>query len=180
MTSRLREKYKTDVVPALMKELGLHNAMGVPKLKKIVVNMGIGIVEKNVFDKRVNDLAAITGQKPIITHAKKSISNFKLRAGMTIGAKVTLRGERMYEFLDRLISAALPRIRDFRGLSPHSFDGRGSYSLGVREIEIFPEIDPNQAGGSQGMDITVVTSTTNDHAARRLLALIGMPFASSK
>ncbi|MDI6774722.1 MAG: 50S ribosomal protein L5 [Verrucomicrobiota bacterium] len=177
MISRLREKYRADVVPALMKELGLTNRLSAPKVAKVVVNMGIGIVEKNVFEKRVNDLAAITGQKPIVTLAKKSISNFKLRAGMTIGAKATLRGDRMYEFLDRLIGAALPRIRDFRGLSPHSFDGRGSYSLGIREIEIFPEIDPNTSGGAHGLDITVVTTTTNDHAARRLLALIGMPFA---
>ncbi len=179
MVPRLFEKYRQEIVPALMRELGVSNPMSVPRLRCIVVNMGIGIVEKTVFDKRVQDLAMITGQKPLVTRARKSISNFKLRAGMPIGAKVTLRGKRMYEFLDRLVSAALPRIRDFRGLSPSSFDGRGNYSMGIAEMDIFPEIEPSAARGSQGMDITFVTSARQDHAAHRLLEFLGMPFARS-
>ena len=174
--ARLMETYRNEIVPELKKDLGLENPMRVPRLKKIVVNMGIGIAEKNAMDKFVGELAVITGQKPIVTKARKSISNFKLREGMPIGAKVTLRGKRMYEFMDRLVNAALPRIRDFRGLSADAFDGRGSYSIGIREQSIFPEIDPNQVGENQGMDITVVTSAENKEVCYALLKALGMPF----
>jgi large subunit ribosomal protein L5 len=173
----LKKKYTDEVVPALMKELGTENRLGVPRLVKVVVNMGIGVDERESLKAHVEDLAMITGQRPVVTSAKKSISNFKLREGMNIGAKVTLRGARMYEFLERLIHAALPRIRDFRGLRADSFDGRGNYTLGVREQTIFPEIDANRVTGTQGMDVTIVTTATDDKAAKRLLELLGMPFA---
>ena len=175
---RLKDKYIKDVVPKLKQDLGATNVLRVPRLVKVVVNMGIGVADKDAFKAHVEELGRITGQKPIVTRAKKSISNFKLREGMTIGAKVTLRGNRMYEFLDRLISAALPRIRDFRGLRRDAFDGRGNYTLGVLEQTIFPEIDPNHAGAIQGMDITIVTTGRNDDEARALLSALGMPFAS--
>jgi len=174
---RLKEKYVKEVVPQLMKELGITNPMRVPRLVKVVVNMGIGIAEKDAMKIHVEELSRITGQKPVITKAKKSISNFKLREGMSIGAKVTLRGNRMYEFMDRMISAALPRIRDFRGLPTDSFDGRGNYTMGIKEQTIFPEIDPNNVSAVQGMDITVVTGTEEDREARELLKMLGMPFA---
>ncbi len=180
MTAKLREKYRKEIVPQMMKEMGLAHAMQAPALVKIVVNMGIGIADKNAFEARLKDLAAITGQRPVVTKARKSISNFKVREGMNLGAKITLRGARMYEFLDRLINAALPRIRDFRGLSPRSFDGRGNYSIGLRDVDIFPEIDPNRvAGGGQGMDVVIVTSANSDDVARNLLKLFGMPFSKN-
>lgn len=177
MTPRLKEKYQQEVAPRLAESLGIKNPLRVPRLVKVVVNMGIGIVDKDAFKVHVEELGQIAGQKPIVTKARKSISNFKLRKGMNIGAKVTLRGARMYEFLDRFISAALPRIRDFRGLSPHGFDGRGNFTIGIREQTIFPEIDPNHAGAIQGMDITIVTTGRTDQEARELLKLMGMPFA---
>lgn len=176
----LKTVYERDVAPKLAEALGIHNRFGVPRMKKIVVNMGIGIAsEKDALKACTEDLASITGQKPIVTKAKNSISNFKLREGMPIGAKVTLRGARMYEFLDRLINAALPRIRDFRGVSPKSFDGRGNYTLGIQEQSIFPEMDPNNIKVNQGMDITFVTSTKDDREAFELLKRLGLPFASS-
>jgi large subunit ribosomal protein L5 len=176
-TPRLKEKYVKEVVPKLMKEMGIANPMRVPRLVKVVVNMGVGIAEKDAMKVHMEELAKITGQKPVMTKARKSISNFKLRAGMNIGAKVTMRGNRMYEFMDRLISAALPRIRDFRGLPADSFDGRGNYTMGVKEQIIFPEIDPNHATVVQGMDITMVTTADDDREARELLRMLGMPFA---
>lgn len=173
----LKEKYENEVVDRLKEELGVKNRMQVPKVQKVVVNMGLGVADKDVLKAGTEDLAKITGQKPLVTKARKSISNFKLREGMSIGAKVTLRGERMYEFLDRLINAALPRIRDFRGIAAKAFDGRGNYTLGIREQSIFPEIDPNNVSVTQGMDITIVTSAGTDDEARKLLSLLGMPFA---
>ena len=174
--SRLKDEYTGRVVPELEKKLGTTNKMLVPRLTKIVVNMGFGIVTKDEQKTLVDDLAAITGQRPMLCRAKKSISNFKLREGMVIGAKVTLRGERMWEFAERLISSALPRIRDFRGVSNRGFDGRGNYTLGLKEHSIFPEIVESGAAHS-GMDITFVTSTTDNKAARELLVSMGMPFA---
>jgi large subunit ribosomal protein L5 len=174
---RLKDKYVKEAVPKLKEQLGSGNVLRLPRLVKVVVNMGIGIADKDTFKLHVDELTKITGQKPVITRARQSISNFKLRKGMTIGARVTLRGSRMYEFLDRLINAALPRIRDFRGLRRESFDGRGNYTLGVLEQMIFPEIDPNHAGAIQGMDITIVTTGRNDDEGRALLGLLGMPFA---
>lgn len=173
---RLKDKYVKEVVPKLMKELGITNPMRVPRLVKVVVNMGIGIAEKDALKTHVEELTKLTGQKPIITKAKTSISNFKLREGMSIGAKVTMRGDRMYEFMDRLICAALPRIRDFRGLPADSFDGHGNYSMGIKEQTIFPEIDPNNVSAVQGMDITIVTGTEDDREAKELLKMLGMPF----
>jgi large subunit ribosomal protein L5 len=173
----LKERYETEVVPKLKLELGLKNPMRVPRLRKIIVNMGVGIVDKDEFQTHVTELARITGQKPIVTHAKKSISNFKLRQGMSIGAKVTLRGRRMYDFLERFISAALPRIRDFRGLPPHAFDAQGNYTLGVKEQTIFPEIDPNHVGAVQGMNITIVMDSRSRDESRLLLKGLGIPFA---
>ena len=175
--ARLKEKYDKEVRPKLQEALGLGNLLRVPRLEKIVVNMGMGIKDKDVLKAHTDQLALITGQKPQVTKARKSISNFKLRGGMSIGAKVTLRGARMYEFLDRLISAALPRIRDFRGLPRNSFDGRGSYTMGIREQTVFPEIDPNHAGPVQGMDITIVTTAEDDREAFELLKMLGLPFA---
>lgn len=178
--ARLRERYKEDVVPALQRELGYTNLYQVPKLEKIVVNVGLGeaIANGRALEAATNDLATITGQKPVVTRAKKSIAAFKLRAGMPIGAMVTLRGDRMYEFLDRLVSVALPRIRDFRGVSPNSFDGRGNYTLGLREQLMFPEIDYDRIDKIRGLEISIVTTAKTDDEGRRLLALLGMPFAS--
>jgi large subunit ribosomal protein L5 len=178
--ARLRERYKEDIVPALQRELGYANIYQVPKLEKIVVNVGLGeaIANGRALEAATNDLATITGQQPVVTRAKKSIAAFKLRAGMPIGAMVTLRGERMYEFLDRLVSVALPRIRDFRGVSPNSFDGRGNYTLGLREQLMFPEIDYDRIDKIRGLEISIVTTAKTDDEGRRLLALLGMPFAS--
>jgi len=176
--ARLKDKYKNEIAAALAKEFDIKNPMAVPKLEKIVVNMGIGEASSNskVLDVAAEELKAITGQKPVITKAKKSIAAFKLRQGMNIGTMVTLRGERMYEFLDRLISVALPRVRDFRGISAKAFDGRGNYTLGVREQLIFPEIDFNKVDKTRGMNISIVTTARNDDEARSLLKAMGMPF----
>lgn len=178
--SRLKEKWKTDVVPHLTERFGYTNPHEVPHLEKIVVNMGVGdaIQNSKLLDAAVGDLALITGQKPMVTRAKKSISSFKVREGMAIGCKVTLRGERMYDFLDRLVSLALPRVRDFRGLSARGFDGRGNYSLGLKEQLIFPEIDYDKVEKIRGMDVTVVTSAKTDEEAKELLGSLGMPFRS--
>jgi large subunit ribosomal protein L5 len=180
--ARLKEKYQTEIVPALMKEFEYDNVMQVPKLEKIVVNIGLGEAIQNAkaVDAAVGDLSQITGQRPVVTRAKKSIAAFKLRAGMPIGAMVTLRGEMMYEFLDRLVAISLPRIRDFRGLSPNSFDGRGNYTLGVREQLIFPEIDYDKIDRTRGLEVTIVTSAKNDEEGRHLLAHFGMPFARTE
>ena len=176
--ARLRNRFKSDVAPALAKELGLDNPMAVPRVEKVIVNMGVGEATQNVkvLDPLVSDLAAITGQKPVVTKAKKSIAAFKVREGMPIGAMVTLRGDRMYEFLDRLMNVALPRVRDFRGVSTKSFDGRGNYTLGVRDQLIFPEIDYSRVEKLKGMNITIVTSARSDDQARALLKHMGMPF----
>ncbi len=176
--SRLREYYKTEAVPALMKQFGYKNIMAVPKLVKINVNMGLGeaIANAKVLDVASEEIAAITGQRPIVTKAKKSIAAFKLRQGMPIGVTVTLRGDRMFEFLDRLVSTALPRVRDFRGVSDRSFDGRGNYTLGLRDQLIFPEIDYSKADKARGMNITIVTTAKSDNEAFELLKQLGMPF----
>lgn len=177
--ARVRDLYREDVVPALTSEFGYKNPYQVPKLEKIVLNIGLGeaVANGRALDAAVGDLTTITGQKPVVTRAKKSIASFKLREGMPIGAMVTLRGERMYEFLDRLVATALPRIRDFRGVSPNSFDGRGNYTLGLREQIMFPEIDYDQIDKVRGLEISIVTSARTDEEGRRLLALLGMPFA---
>jgi large subunit ribosomal protein L5 len=177
-TPRMKQRFRDELVPALQQELGLANVMQVPRLDKIVVNMGIGDAVKDgrLLDAAVDDLTTITGQKPVITKARKSIAGFKLREGMPIGAKVTLRGDRMWEFYDRLVSLALPRIRDFRGMSPRSFDGHGNYTMGVTEQLIFPEIDYDKVAEVRGMDITIVTTATTDDEARSLLAALGFPF----
>ena len=177
--ARLRDRYREDIVPALTSEFGYKNQFQVPKLEKIVINIGLGeaIANGRALDAAVNDLTTITGQKPVVTRAKKSIAAFKLRAGMPIGAMVTLRGERMYEFLDRLIAIALPRIRDFRGVSANAFDGRGNYTLGLREQIMFPEIDYDKIDKVRGLEISIVTSARTDEEGRQLLALLGMPFA---
>jgi len=176
--ARLRDKYKNEIAPALAKEFDIKNPMAVPRIEKVVVNMGLGEASANakILDVATEELRSITGQKPVITKAKKSIAAFKLRQGMNIGSMVTLRGERMYEFLDRLISVALPRVRDFRGVSGKAFDGRGNYTLGVREQLIFPEIDFNKVDKTRGMNITIVTTAKNDDQARSLLKSLGMPF----
>jgi large subunit ribosomal protein L5 len=176
--ARLKEKYRNEVAPALAKEFGIKNPMAIPKLEKIVINMGLGeaISNPKVLDVAVEELKAITGQKPVITKAKKSIASFKLRQGMRIGAMVTLRGDRMYEFLDRLISIALPRVRDFKGLSPKSFDGRGNYTLGLREQIIFPEVDFNKVDKIRGMNVSIVTTAKTDELGLALLKGLGMPF----
>jgi large subunit ribosomal protein L5 len=176
--ARLRDKYKKETAPALAKEFDIKNPMAVPRIEKVVVNMGLGEASANakILDVATEELKSITGQKPVITKAKKSIAAFKLRQGMNIGAMVTLRGERMYEFLDRLISVALPRVRDFRGVSGKAFDGRGNYTLGVREQLIFPEIDFNKVDKTRGMNITIVTTAKSDDQARSLLKSLGMPF----
>lgn len=178
MAARLRERYQKEIAPAIAKEFGIRNPMAVPRLEKIVLNMGMGEAVANVkiLDTAVEELRAITGQKPVITKAKKSIASFKLRQAMPIGVAVTLRGERMYEFLDRLVSIALPRVRDFRGVSPKAFDGRGNYTIGVREQLIFPEIDFNKVDKARGMNISIVTTARNDEQARALLKAMGMPF----
>jgi large subunit ribosomal protein L5 len=177
-SARLRKRYFEQVRPALMKELNLDNPMAAPRLEKVVVNMGVGEATQNakVLDPAVAELAQITGQKPIVTKAKKSIAAFKVREGMPIGAMVTLRGDRMYEFLDRLLNVALPRVRDFRGVSTKSFDGRGNYTLGIRDQLIFPEIDYSKVDKMKGMNITIVTTAKSDDEARALLRQMGMPF----
>jgi large subunit ribosomal protein L5 len=177
-SARLRDKYKKEVVPALMKEFELKNVMAVPRLEKVVINMGMGEATQNakVLDPAVAELTQITGQKPIVTKAKKSIAAFKVREGMPIGAMVTLRGDRMYEFLDRLMNVALPRVRDFRGVSTKSFDGRGNYTLGLRDQLIFPEIDYAKVDKQKGMNVTIVTTASSDDQARSLLKAMGMPF----
>ena len=178
MAARLKEKYHSEIKQSLKKELGIENSMAVPKLEKIVINMGLGEATQNVkiMDPLLADLGAIAGQKAVITKAKKSIAAFKLREGMPIGAMVTLRGDKMYEFLDRLISVALPRVRDFRGVSSKSFDGRGNYTLGLRDQLIFPEIDYSKVDKTKGMNVTIVTSAKDDNDARSLLKSFGMPF----
>ena len=177
--ARLKDYYKNDVAPALMKKFSYKSVMQIPKLDKIVINVGCGEARDNakVIDAIVGDLAAITGQRPVVCKAKNSVANFKLREGMNIGAKVTLRGERMYEFLDRLFNVALPRVRDFRGINPNSFDGRGNYNMGLKEQLIFPEIDYDKIDKVRGMDICFVTTAKNDEEARELLSLMGAPFA---
>jgi large subunit ribosomal protein L5 len=178
MAARFKEKYVTEIRPAIAKELGITNPMAIPKLEKIVINMGLGEATQNVkiMDPLVADLASIAGQKPVTTKAKKSIAAFKVREGMPIGAMVTLRGDKMYEFLDRLISIALPRVRDFRGVSSKSFDGRGNYTLGLRDQLIFAEIDYAKVDKLKGMNVTIVTTAADDNGARALLKGFGMPF----
>ena len=179
MAARLKEMYVKDVAPALMKKFEYKSVMQIPKLEKIVINVGCGEARDNakVLDAVVSDLKQITGQMPVLCKAKKSVANFKLREGMTIGAKVTLRGDRMYEFLDRLFNLALPRVRDFRGINPNSFDGRGNYSMGIKEQLIFPEIDYDKIDKVRGMDICFVITANTDEEARELLTLMGAPFA---
>ena len=179
MIPRLKEKYENEVVPALMGKFGYKNIMEVPKLEKIVINMGVGEAKDNakVLDAAVSDIQLITGQKPILTKAKKSVANFKLRENMPIGCKVTLRKGQMFEFADKLISIALPRVRDFRGISDKSFDGRGNYALGIKEQLIFPEVEYDKIDKVRGMDIIFVTSAKTDEEARELLRFLGMPFA---
>ncbi|MGI6076998.1 MAG: 50S ribosomal protein L5 [Fastidiosipilaceae bacterium] len=176
--ARLKEKYQSEIMPALKETFQYKSVMEIPKLEKIVINMGLGEAKENakVIDGAINDLSTITGQRPVVTKAKKSVAAFKLREGMNIGCKVTLRGERMYEFLDRFISVAIPRVRDFRGLSPNSFDGRGNYAVGMKEQLIFPEIDYDKVDKIRGMDIVIVTTAKTDEEARELLKQFGMPF----
>ena len=177
--ARMKDVYKSEVAPALMEKFGYSSVMEIPKLDKIVVNVACGEAKENakVLDAVVNDLSIITGQKPVLIKAKKSVANFKLREGMTIAAKVTLRGDRMYEFLDRFFNLALPRVRDFRGINPNSFDGRGNYSMGVKEQLIFPEIDYDKIDAIRGMDIAFITTAKTDEEAKELLTLMGAPFA---
>ena len=179
MSSRMKENYKNNIVPALIKKFNYQNPMEVPKLDKIVINMGVGEAKENpkALESAVADLEQITGQKAVLTKAKNSIANFKIREGMNIGCKVTLRGEKMYEFLDRLVNLALPRVRDFRGINPNSFDGRGNYALGIKEQFIFPEIEFDKVDKVRGMDIIFVTTAKTDEEARELLTLFNMPFA---
>ena len=179
MAPRLKERYRSDVLPALMGEFGYGNVMQVPRVEKVTVNVGLGEAVQNAkaLDAASSDVATIAGQRPVITRAKKSIANFKLRAGMPIGVMATLRGDRMWEFLDRMINAALPRIRDFQGVSPNSFDGRGNFSLGIREQVIFPEIEYDKMDRVRGLQVTVCTSAKSDEEGKRLLELLGMPFA---
>jgi large subunit ribosomal protein L5 len=176
--TRLRDQYRAKIVPALMQQLGVTNPMQVPRIEKITVNMGVGeaVADKKLIENAVADLTKITGQKPELTRSKKAIAAFKLRAGLPIGARVTLRGERMYEFLDRLVSIAMPRIRDFRGVSPRSFDGRGNYNFGVKEQIIFPEIQYDQVDKIRGMDITITTTAKDDKSGRALLEAFNFPF----
>jgi len=178
MAARLKERFEKEIRPALMKEFGYSNPMQAPRLEKIVVNMGLGEAINNgkIIDASVAQLASITGQKPVVTKARKSIANFKLRQGQSIGAMVTLRGDRMYEFFDRLVSIALPRVRDFKGVSPKAFDGKGNYTLGIREQIIFPEINYDQVEKIKGLNITVVTTASDDEGGRTLLRFLGMPF----
>ena len=176
--SRLKEQYITEIAPAMQKKFGYENVMQIPKLDKIVVNMGVGEAKENakLLESAVADMQLITGQKPVLTKAKKSIANFKIREGMNIGCKVTLRGEKMYEFADRLINLALPRVRDFRGVNPNAFDGRGNYALGIKEQLIFPEIEYDKVDKVRGMDIIFVTTANTDEEARELLTMFNMPF----
>lgn len=176
--ARLKDFYKNEVVPGLTKKFGYQNVMEVPKLDKVVINMGVGEAKDNakLLESALKDMEIIAGQKPVITKAKKSVANFKLREGMSIGCKVTLRGEKMYEFVDRLINLSLPRVRDFRGVNPNAFDGRGNYSLGIKEQVIFPEIEYDKIDKVRGMDIIFVTTANTDEEARELLTLFGMPF----
>jgi large subunit ribosomal protein L5 len=178
MAARLKERYMKEVAPALGKELGIENRMAIPRVEKIILNMGLGeaVANPKILDGAVEELSAIAGQKAVVTRAKKSIATYKLRTGMPIGARVTLRGERMYEFLDRLINIALPRVRDFRGVSTKAFDGRGNYTLGVRDHFIFPEIDYAKTDKSKGLNVTIVTTAGRDDRARALLQQLGMPF----
>ena len=180
--TRLKEKYTKEVVPALTKEFGYKNVMAVPKIEKVVVNMGLGEATSNakIIDTGADELARITGQKPVTRRSKKSISQFKVRKGQPIATMVTLRGERMYEFLDRLMAIALPRVRDFRGVSPKGFDGRGNFTLGLKDQLLFPEIDYMKVDKARGMNVSVVTSARTDHEARKLLQLIGMPFRTQE
>jgi len=180
--ARVRDRFREDIVPALISEFGYKNPFQVPKLEKIVLNIGLGeaVANGRALDAAVGDLTTITGQKPVVTRAKKSIASFKLREGMPIGAMVTLRGDRMYEFYDRLVATALPRIRDFRGVSPNSFDGRGNYTLGLREQIMFPEIDYDKIDKVRGLEISIVTTARTDEEGRSLLAHLGMPFAQSR
>jgi large subunit ribosomal protein L5 len=179
--SRLRDRYSKEVAPALAKEFGYKNVMAIPKVEKVVVNMGLGEATGNakIVDVGADELARVTGQKPVVTRAKKSIAQFKVRKGMPIGAMVTLRGDRMWEFLDRLISIALPRVRDFRGVSPRGFDGRGNYTLGLKDQLLFPEIDYMKVDKARGMNISVVTTAKTDEESRKLLQLLGMPFRAN-
>ena len=179
--SRLKEQYKSEIMDAMIKKFGYKNVMEVPKLEKIVVNMGVGEAKENakLLDSAVGDLEQVTGQKAIITKARKSVANFKIREGMSIGCKTTLRGEKMYEFADRLINLALPRVRDFRGVNPNAFDGRGNYALGIKEQLIFPEIEYDKIDKVRGMDVIFVTTAKTDEEARELLRLFNMPFAKA-
>ena len=176
--SRLKERYEAEVIPALKKEFGYENVMAIPKIEKIVVNMGLGEATQNakIVDTGADEIGKITGQKPVVTRAKKSIAQFKVRQGMPIGTMVTLRGERMWDFLDRLIAVALPRVRDFRGVSPKGFDGRGNYTLGLKDQLLFPESDYMKVDKARGMNISVVTTAKSDEESRKLLQLLGMPF----
>jgi large subunit ribosomal protein L5 len=178
MAARLKERYQKEIAPALAKEFNITNPMATPRLEKIVINMGLGeaIANSKIIDTAADELSSIAGQRPVTTKAKKSIASFKLREGMPIGSMVTLRGDRMYEFLDRFVSVALPRVRDFRGVSPKAFDGRGNYTLGIRDQLIFPEIDFNKVDKTRGMNISIVTTAKNDEQARALLKALGMPF----
>jgi large subunit ribosomal protein L5 len=179
--ARLKDRYREEVAPALQEQFGIQNPMRIPKLEKIVVNMGVGEAVQNsrALDGAMEDLAKITGQKPQLRRARKSIAGFKIREGMPVGARVTLRGERMWEFLDRLITIALPRVRDFRGISPRSFDGRGNFALGLREQTIFPEVTYDSIDATRGLDVAVVTTAETDEEARELLRMLGMPFRTS-
>lgn len=178
--SRMKDKYNDEVAKGLMEKFGYKNVMEIPKIEKVVINMGVGEAVSNpkILDVAVNDMMTIAGQKPVVTRAKKSIAAFKIREGMPIGAKVTLRGERMYQFLDKLLNIALPRVRDFRGVSPKSFDGRGNYTMGIKEQLIFPEIEYDKIDKVRGMDIIIVTTAKTDEEARELLKLMGMPFSA--
>ena len=179
--SRLKERYENDVAPALSKEFGYTNVMAIPKIQKVVVNMGLGEATQNakIVDTGADELGRVTGQKPVVTRAKKSIAQFKVRKGMPIGTMVTLRGPRMWDFLDRLMAVALPRVRDFRGVSPKGFDGRGNYTLGLKDQLLFPEIDYMKVDKARGMNISVVTTAATDEESRKLLQLLGMPFRAS-
>ncbi len=179
MSSRMREIYSKEIAPAMQKKFGYKNIMQIPKLEKIVVNMGVGEAKENskILEAAARDMEIITGQKPVLTKAKKSVANFKIREGMAIGCKVTLRGDKMYEFADRLINLALPRVRDFRGVNANAFDGRGNYALGIREQLIFPEIEYDKIDKVRGMDVIFVTTANTDEEARELLTLFGMPFS---
>ncbi len=181
MSSRLKEMYLNEIVPAMEKKFGYTNTLQVPKLNKIVVNMGVGEAKDNakLLESAMKDMEIITGQKPVMTTAKKSIANFKIREGMKIGCKVTLRGDKMYEFLDRLVNLSLPRVRDFRGVNPNAFDGRGNYALGIKEQLIFPEIEYDKIDKTRGMDVIIVTTANTDEEARELLTLFNMPFAKN-